>query len=132
MDLRRARSLTEHALQTSGRYGKPVCVAICDSMGFLLDFARMDGAPVRSIEISQAKAYTATRLGISTTAFHERLQSQGMPATYFGDPRLTGLPGGAIIQDAQGKTLAGIGISGLTPAQDQELADEIAGLKAET
>ena len=43
-------------------YKKPMCVCVCDSYGFLQGFARMDGAPVRSIAISQSKAYTAVRM----------------------------------------------------------------------
>ena len=50
-------------------YRKPVCVSVCDAFGFLLVFARMDGAPVRSIQIAQQKAYTCTRMGGSTVVF---------------------------------------------------------------
>ena len=123
MDLDAALALTRRAVEESARYGKPLCVSVCDAQGFLVAFARMEGAPVRSIEIAQAKAYSAARLGVGTTAFHERLQAQGHAAGYYCDPRPTGLPGGAVLKDTAGAVTGGVGISGLAPAEDQAIAD---------
>jgi glc operon protein GlcG len=108
------------------RFSRPVCVSVCDSHGFLVGFYRMDGAPVRSIQISQQKAYTSVRIGVSTEAFLARLRREDIPIGYFCDPLLTALPGGAVIGDATGGMMGGVGISGLTPAEDQALADELA------
>ena len=127
MDLDEAERLTKRAVSEAGSYGRPICVSVCDTQGFLVAFARMAGAPVRSIALSQAKAYTAARIGVGTTAFHERLQGQGYPASYFCDPGLTGLPGGAVLRDAGGAVAGGVGISGLLPAEDQVIADLLAG-----
>ena len=104
-------------------YGRPICVAVCDQFGFLMTFVRMDDAPVRSIALAQQKAYTATRMGLSTAAFLARLRSEDIPIGYFCDPLLTALPGGALLLDATGRVIGAIGVSGLTPAQDQEIAD---------
>jgi glc operon protein GlcG len=128
LDLMTAQRLVARALDEAGRFGRPLCVSVCDTEGFLVAFARMDGAPVRSIEISHCKAYSAARLGITTVAFHERLQSQAMPASYFCDPRLTGLPGGSVLKDSTGRIVGGAGISGLAPVEDQEIADLLATL----
>ena len=106
---------------------RPVCVAVCDAEGFLIAFARTDGAPVRSIDIAQGKAYTAARMGVSTTAFLERLHREQIQPGYFCDPRLTGLPGGSVLKDAGGSIIGAIGISGLTSKEDQEIADLVAG-----
>lgn len=106
--------------------GRPVCVAVTDERGTLLAFTRMDGAPVRSVKLSEAKAYSAARLGVSTTAFHARLARDDMPASYFADPMLTGLPGGAVICGQGGVTIGGVGISGLAPVDDQKVADAAA------
>ena len=115
--------------QASKRYDKPVCVAVCDAYGFLLAFARADGAPVRSIALSQRKAYTAVRMGGTTTAFLDRLRREDIAIGYFCDSLLTALPGGALIKDGA-RVLGGVGISGLTPSEDQALADDGAGLSA--
>jgi hypothetical protein len=49
-------------------------VAVCDQHGFALALSRMDAAPVRSIQISQCKAYMAARIGVGTGAFAVRLR----------------------------------------------------------
>lgn len=108
------------------KYKRPICVAVCDSYGFLLAFARMDGAPIRSIEISQGKAYTAARMCVNTNAFLERLHRENIPASYFCDEKLTGLAGGSIFKDATGNIIGAGGVSGLTSAEDQEIADMMA------
>ncbi|WP_419729976.1 GlcG/HbpS family heme-binding protein [Lichenicola sp.] len=126
LDRMAAHRLLEEAVAQVDAVGRPACVAVTDERGALIAFTRMDGAPVRSVKLSEAKAYSAARLGVSTTAFHERLLRDGMPATYFADPTLTGMPGGAVITSESGATLGGIGISGLAPADDQRIADDVA------
>ena len=121
-----AHRVLEEAVTHADTLGRPICVSVTDERGALLAFTRMDGAPVRSVKLSEAKAYSAARLGVSTTAFHERLVRDGMPASYFADPTLTGMPGGAVICSESGATIGGIGISGLAPADDQRIADEVA------
>ncbi len=107
-------------------YGKPVCVSVCDAYGFLIAFSRMDGAPVRSIQIAQQKAYTCARMGVSTAAFLERLRAEDMPIDFFCDPLLTALPGGALLVDGHGHPLGAVGVSGLAPADDQAVANGVA------
>ena len=126
MNLEHAQTLVARAVREAARFQRPICVAVCDDRGLLVAFLRMDGAPARSVEIAQAKAYSAARLGVTTAAFHARLQNDAMPASYYADPRLTGLPGGSVLKDADGRIRGGVGISGLAPAQDQEIADLLA------
>ena len=104
------------------------CVAVCDPPGFLIAFSRMEGAPVRSIQISQGKAYTAVRMGVSTEVFLARIQKEGIEISYFCDPQLTALPGGSVLKDRAGTVVGGIGVSGLTSAEDQVITDRIAEL----
>ena len=86
----------------------------------------MEGAPVRSIQISQAKAYTAARMGVSTEAFLARIRKEEIEISYFGDPMLTALPGGSVLRDETGAMIGAIGVSGLTGAEDQQITDAIA------
>jgi glc operon protein GlcG len=117
--------------QARQEFNRPVCVALCDSRGFLTGFFRMDGAPVRSIQLSQQKAYTCTRMSVTTEAFLARLRHDDIPIGYFCDPLLTALPGGAVLTNAQGIMTGGVGISGLAPSEDQTLADRIARFGAQ-
>jgi len=128
-----AQQLLALAAEKAARdYGRPICTAVCDTQGFLLAFARGNGAPVRSIEIAQGKAYSAARMGVDTDAFLQRLQRDQLHASYFCDDRLTALPGGAALRNAAGDLLGGIGISGLTSAQDQAIASALATAWAAT
>jgi glc operon protein GlcG len=127
LDLKTAQRLASTALATAEKlFQRPVCAAVCDASGFLLAFLRGDGTPIRSIEISQGKAYTAARMGKTTTAFHQQLQQEQVQARDFCDPRLTALSGGAVLQDAAGAVLGSIGISGLKAHEDQTVADAVA------
>lgn len=122
-----ASSLLELAMNKARQeFRKPVCVSVCDAQGFLLAFVRMEGAPVRSIQISQGKAYSAARMGVSTQAVLARLKNEGIEIGYFCDPLLTALPGGTPLKDAAGKLVGAIGVSGLTSAEDQLVTDAVA------
>ena len=47
-----AQTLVVKAIEMAAeKFKRPICVAVCDTYGFLLAFGRMDGAPVRSIDI---------------------------------------------------------------------------------
>ena len=48
---------------------RPLSVAVCDANGELLSFARMDNAKLLTIELTQRKARTSSRLGCTTQAF---------------------------------------------------------------
>jgi uncharacterized protein GlcG (DUF336 family) len=65
-------------------------------------------------------------MGVDTDAFLARLQRDRLSAADFCDDRLSALPGGAAIKDGAGQLLGGLGISGLTSAQDQEIATALA------
>jgi uncharacterized protein GlcG (DUF336 family) len=125
--LAQAQTLVERALDVARtRFEKPICVSILDQAGFLLAFARQDGAPLRSIQISEGKAYTAARIGITTEAFFERCKKDEVQPIDFCDPKLTKLPGGAPLKTSAGKLVGAAGVSGLTAAQDQEIVDLLA------
>lgn len=111
-------------------FKRPICVTICDPYGFRLAFARVEGAPIRTIAISEGKAYTAARMGVNTDAFLERLHQENIPASYFCDEKLTGLAGGTVLKDADGMLVGAVGVSGLASSEDQEIADAVAAVVA--
>lgn len=130
--LAQAQHLVEQAISLAGsKFGKPICIAIVDPAGFLVAFARQEGAPLRSIAISHGKAYSAARMGVTTQAFFERLQREQLDARAFCDDALTPLAGGAPLKNKEGVMVGAAGVSGLTSAQDQEIVDLLAELVAE-
>lgn len=127
LTLEQAQALMQSAMtQALQDHGRPICVAVCDDRGCLLAFARMAGAPVRSVRIAQGKAYSSARMGVSTAALLARLHREQIEVGYFCDPDITALPGGSPLKDAQGRLLGAIGISGLTSAEDQAITDSVA------
>ena len=127
-----ARDLIDQAMAyATQNFKKPVCVSACDATGLLLAFVRMDGAPVRSVAISQGKGYSAARMGVTTQAVLERLHREQIEIGYFCDPLLTALPGGSPLKDKDGVLRGAIGVSGLTSAEDQQVTDYIAAKFAE-
>lgn len=127
ISLQLAQTLVDKAIaKAAADFKRPICVAVCDKYGFLLAFGRMDGAPVRSIALSQGKAYSAARMGVDTDAFLERLNRENIPASYFCDDKLTGLPGGVVLKNSKDELIGGAGISGLKPEEDLAIANMMA------
>ena len=129
LTLAQANELTRAAMEKAAAdYSRPICVAVCDAAGFLIAFQRMEGAPLRSIAISEGKAYSAARMQASTDALLQRLERENIQLSYFCDGKLTALPGGNVLKNANGVIVGAAGISGLTSAEDQEIADHLASL----
>lgn len=127
--LETARPLLDLAIaKAKQEFNRPICVAVCDAQGFLIAFSRMEGAPVRSIQISQGKAYSAARMGVTTEAFLARIKKEEIEIGYFCDPLLTALPGGSVLKDQAGTVIGAIGVSGLISTEDQQITDGIADL----
>jgi glc operon protein GlcG len=132
LSLQGANGLIRQAIEKAAAdYGRPICVAICDGAGFLVAFQRVEGAPVRSIAISQGKAYTSVRMQTNTDALLERLRRENIALSYFCDDRLTALPGGSVIRNASGEIIGAVGVSGLAASEDQQITNHVAGLAAQ-
>lgn len=105
--------------------GRPLSVAVCDASGDLISFARMDNAKLLTIELTQRKARTSSRLGCTTQAFLQRLQKEQLDISYFADARFTALPGGVpVLHD--GKCLGAVAVGGLSAQEDHDAAMAVA------
>lgn len=96
-----------------------VVIAILDDGGHLLYLARMDGTQIGSIEVAQAKGRSALAFKRPTKAWEEVLA--GGRAAVLGLPGVTPVEGGVPIAIA-GEIVGAIGVSGVTSAQDGEIA----------
>lgn len=103
--------------------GKPGVVAVVDSHGETIALLRQKGAAYSGVLISANKAYTAVRLRrpsgeLGRTVRHPEF---GYDISYFSDPRYVGFGGGMpVVKD--GAFVGAVGVSGLTQAEDDELA----------
>lgn len=99
-----------------------VVVAIVDTGGNLVYLQRSDNTQIGSIEVAISKATTANNFKRPTKAFQDGLAGGGE------NLRILSLPAGAIAVEggelliSNGKIIGAIGISGLTAAQDTEVA----------
>lgn len=122
-----ALQLITHVVQEAAKTGKSVVVAVTGPEGELISFLRMDEANAGSAIIAPNKAYTAARQRKYTRQVGKKMQDENVGPAYWGDDRITGFGGGVPIVQ-QGKVIGGIGVSGLTSAEDEELA--VAAIKA--
>ena len=109
--------------------GVAVNIAVVDGGGNLAAFLRMPGAFLASTDIAIDKAWTANSFGMSTAAFSQMLEGEVAPVRegLLLRPRVTVIPGGLpVLQD--GQLIGGIGVSGASAAQDEDIA--MCGLKA--
>jgi uncharacterized protein GlcG (DUF336 family) len=91
-------------------------IAVVDNNGDLIAFARMDGAQIGSVKVSQGKAATAARYRRESEAFFKAMES-GHPYVFTLDYQLVASPGG-IPLNSNGHIVGGIGCSGGTGSQD--------------
>jgi glc operon protein GlcG len=123
IDYADSRRALDAIVEEITRRGKAGVIAIADSHGELIAFARMDGAPLSSILIAKNKAWTAARERKATKEIGEaaRHPEKGFDIAYFGDPRFVGWGGGVPVKN-DGKVIGSVAVSGLPQAEDMELA----------
>jgi len=119
-----ARRVIAAAEEKASEIGQPMNVAVADEGGNIVAHARMDGAWIGSIDISQKKAYTSRAFDISTKELAELSQSGdqffGIHASNHG--RVMIFPGGIPLK--RGDDVVGaIGVSGGIGKQDQAVAE---------
>ena len=116
VSLDRAEAAISAAVAESKKRGWKLNVAVVDSGGNLIAFARMDGAQIASIAISEHKARAAATFRRETKAFEAGIQAgnnylitlDGVIGSRGGIPLLEG-----------GKLIGAIGCSGGTGSQDE-------------
>jgi glc operon protein GlcG len=111
--------IVEKALQKQ----RTAVVAVADSHGDLICFARMDGAPVSSIRVAVNKAWTAARERKSTKDIGEKVRhpEKGHDIGYYGDPQYVGWGGGIPVWK-NGEVVGAVAVSGLSSEEDAALA----------
>lgn len=118
-----ASALIAKAVDLANKVNKPIAVAVTGPEGELISFLRMDGANPASARIAQSKAYTSAIDCKSTKAQGEFMRDDHREQGYWTDSKITGFGGGLpIIQN--GKVIGGIGVSGLSEAEDERIASE--------
>jgi uncharacterized protein GlcG (DUF336 family) len=114
----RAQAAVQAGIAESNKRGWQMNVSVVDTNGDLVAFARMDGAQLASIAISQHKAVTAVRFRRPSRVFEDAVQHgvayvttlDGVIASRGGIPLVEG-----------GKIIGAVGCSGGTGSQDEAI-----------
>ena len=98
-------------------------ICVVDAGANLVAFARMDGAWIGSIDISQKKAKTAAWFTMDTADLVDAVQP-GTPLYNIehSNGGLITFPGGVLIKNSNGEIIGAIGVSGSTVENDHTVA----------
>ena len=123
LDYEDAKLIVDAIYQKALESQKAAVIAVCDAYGELLAFARMDGAPLSSIRVATNKAWTAARERKPTKDIGDKVRhpEKGFDIAYYGDDRFVGWGGGVPVSK-NGHIVGGVGVSGLSSAEDIALA----------
>jgi glc operon protein GlcG len=121
----RAQGLIQAAVAEAKKRNWAMNVAVVDPNGDLIAFARMDGAQLASIPISQHKARVAARYRRPTLAFETGVQKFGFNYLLTLDDVIASRGGIPLVEG--GKIIGAIGCSGGTGSQDEATCMAAAG-----
>lgn len=119
--LEQARHIAAAAEREARANGWPMVIAVADSGGHLVVLHKLDEAALGSVEVAIKKASTAALFKRSTKGFEETLATGGAALRLLSMHNAILLEGGVpLVQD--GKVIGAIGVSGMHPAQDGQVA----------
>src|SRR5260370_5044124 len=121
------QAVAEAALAKAREIGSPSSIAVLDAGRELVAFARMDGAPLASVPIAQAKAYTARSLDTATRDLDDLAQPGAalfvLQVSHLAVGRALITFGGGLPITVDGEVIGAVGVAGGTPDQDHAVAE---------
>lgn len=105
-----------------------VAIAIVDTGGHLVAFERMDTTQTGSVDVAQEKARTSAAFRRPSKAFQDNVASGGEGLRVLRLPGALPIEGGLPLV-REGKIVGAIGVSGVTSAQDGQIAAAGAAVK---
>ena len=123
LDYGDAKRAVELIVEKLSQLQKAAVVAVADVHGDLICLARMDGAPVSSIQVAMNKAWTAARERKPTKEIGDKVKhpEKGHDIAYYGDARYVGWGGGIPVRK-NGEVVGSVAVSGLSSNEDVALA----------
>jgi len=112
-----AKNAMKAAVDEAVKNNWKVVIAITDDAGRLVLLERMDGVQAGSINIAQGKARTSANFNRNSALFEEAIKTRPALAT-LGENLLQG----GVPIFANGIIIGAIGVSGVTSAQDEQIA----------
>jgi glc operon protein GlcG len=121
IDLAAARAVLAAAQAEAEAHRWRVAIAIVDSGGHLVLFERVDSTQYGSAEVAIAKARTAAAFRRPSKAFQDELAAGGAGLRLLGLTGAMPIDGGVPLVHG-GRIVGAIGVSGVTSAQDGQIA----------
>lgn len=119
VSLETAKKVAAPALAEAAKNNWTIAVAIVDPGGNLVYYEKMDNTQLGSAHIAVEKARTAAMFKRPTKAFQDALATGAENLRILGLPGVVPLEGGFPLL-IDGKIVGGIGVSGMTSAQDAQ------------
>lgn len=114
LTLDEAKRIADGAETKAIELGVKIAISIMDQHGNLKYFRRMDDNNAVSVQMSQLKALTSSRIPLSTKQVSEKPNS----SYYLAVPGIVLLEGGLPLFTKEGHHVGSIGISGANPEID--------------
>ena len=129
ISLEQAKKVIAAAEAEAQKNNWPVAITVVDSGGFLVAMQRLDNTQLGSIAVAEDKARTSVLFRRPSKAFEDAVGGGGIGLRTLGLRGATPYEGGVPIF-VDGKLIGAIGVSGVTPPQDGQIANAGAnGLK---
>jgi len=122
-----AKKVAAGALAEARKNNWNMAIAVVDNYGFLVYYEKMDDTQSASALIAIEKARTSAMFRRPTKVFTDTVAKGGGGVAIMGLPGVTPNTGGVPIMSG-GKVIGGIGVSGATGDQDEQVA--IVGAKS--
>ena len=128
LPLTKANAIATEALRL-GRAANllPLTVVVLNAAGRPVAVQSEDGSGLIRFDVALGKAYGALGMGISSRLIRDRLSERPTfqnALAAASDGRLVPVPGGVLVEDAEGITIGAVGISGDTSDKDEYCAIE--------
>ena len=105
--------------------GRPVALVVCDDRGDVICEVAMGGVnPALARQNAFKKAYTSAVTRADSAAMAGRVKKMPGGLAFFGNSNFFAGGGGAVVVASDGTILGGIGVSGRTNEEDEEIAQE--------
>ena len=119
-----ARMMLDAAVAQAESMSVPVTVVVVDESGVTKQMARMDGAPLVSVQTAINKAYAAAAIGMPPDDFYAAIESDAAAVAEFGTRPGLALIAGGLPVIVDGSVAGAIGIAGaMTGADDRRIAE---------
>jgi uncharacterized protein GlcG (DUF336 family) len=118
------RRIVDEAIREATEMAVQVTVVVVDESGVWKDAARMDGAPLVSVQTAINKAYAAAAIGMPPDDFYAAIEADPAAVASFATRPGIALIAGGLPVLVDGQVAGSVGVAGaMTGAEDRRIAE---------